>query len=63
MALRRRGRIELDDADTAAGMLLGMFAFQPQRAALFGHAPVPDRDELERRARTCAELFLKGCAR
>ena len=60
---QKRGTILLDDADTAAGMLLGMFAFQPQRAALFGHAPVPDRDELERRARTCAELFLKGCAR
>jgi AcrR family transcriptional regulator len=60
---RRRGRIELDDADAAAGMLLGMLAFQPQRAALFGQAPVPGRDELERRAQTCAELFLKGCAR
>ena len=35
---RKRGRIKLDDTDDAAGMLLGMFASQPQRAALFGHA-------------------------
>ena len=60
---RRRGRIEIEDADTAAGMLLGMLAFQPQRAALFGQAPAPSREELARRAQTCAELFLRGCGR
>lgn len=60
---RKRGRIEIDDADTAAGMLLGMLAFQPQRAVLFGQAPAPGREELERRAQSCAELFLKGCGR
>jgi AcrR family transcriptional regulator len=56
------GRIEIDNADTAAGMLLGMLAFQPQRAVMFGRAPVPTRKELEHRARISAELFLKGCA-
>jgi AcrR family transcriptional regulator len=58
-----RGLIKVDDAETAAGMLLGMLVFQPQRAVLFGHAPPPDRAELERRAEAVAELFLRGCAR
>ena len=46
----------------SAGMLLGMLVFQPQRAVLFGHAPPPDAEELERRAETVAALFLRGCA-
>jgi len=58
-----RGLISIDDATEAAGMLLGMLAFQPQRAVMFGHAPAPDRKELERRAQISAQLFLKGCAR
>lgn len=58
-----RGLIRIDDATEAAGMLLGMLVFQPQRAVMFGHARPPDRPELERRARVSAELFLKGCAR
>jgi AcrR family transcriptional regulator len=62
-AQSERGLIKVDDAETAAGMLLGMLVFQPQRAVLFGHAPPPDRAELERRADTVAELFLRGCAR
>src|ERR1700730_14321579 len=62
-AQSKRGLIKVDDAETAAGMLLGMLVFQPQRAVLFGHAPPPDRAELERRADTVAELFLRGCAR
>ena len=62
-AQRKRGLIEIDDADAAAGMLLGMLAFQPQRAVLFGHAPAPGREELQRRAQICAKSFLKGCAR
>ena len=61
-AQSERGLIKVDDAETAAGMLLGMLVFQPQRAVLFGHAPPPDRAELERRAETVAELFLRGCA-
>jgi AcrR family transcriptional regulator len=61
-AQSERGLIKVDDAEAAAGMLLGMLVFQPQRAVLFGHAPPPDRAELERRAETVAELFLRGCA-
>jgi len=61
-AQAKRNLIEIEDANTAAGMLLGMLAFQPQRAALFGRAPLPDRKELEQRARVSAELFVKGCA-
>jgi AcrR family transcriptional regulator len=55
------GLIEIGDAAEAAGMLLGMLAFQPQRAVMFGHAPAPDRKELERRAQASAKLFLNGC--
>ncbi|WP_246666757.1 TetR/AcrR family transcriptional regulator [Bradyrhizobium guangdongense] len=55
-----RGLIAIGDVDVAAGMLLGMLAFQPQRAALFGRAAVPSRKELKRRARMCAALFVKG---
>jgi AcrR family transcriptional regulator len=61
-AQSERGLIKVDDAETAAGMLLGMLVFQPQRAVLFGHAPPPDRAVLEQRAETVAELFLRGCA-
>jgi AcrR family transcriptional regulator len=62
-AQHERGLINIDDAETAAGMVLGMLAFQPQRAVMFGHAPVPSREALERRAQTAAALFLRGCAR
>lgn len=57
------GLIEIDNATEAAGMLLGMLAFQPQRAVMLGHAPPLGRRELERRAGICAKLFLKGSAR
>ena len=63
MAQDKRGLISIDDADVAAGMLLGMLAFQPQRAVLFGHATPPSRQEIERRAQVAAELFLQGCGR
>jgi AcrR family transcriptional regulator len=62
-AQQKRGTIELDDADTAAGMLLGMLAFQPQRSVMFGHQPALSREEREVRAKTCARLFLRGCRR
>jgi AcrR family transcriptional regulator len=62
-AQNERGLIKIDDSDAAAGMLLGMLAFQPQRAVMFGHAPTLSRDELERRAQAVAVLFLRGCAR
>lgn len=61
-AEHKRGTIDLDDADAAAGILLGMLAFQPHRAVMFGHRPPPTREEREQRARSCASLFLRGCA-
>jgi AcrR family transcriptional regulator len=61
-AQHERGLIKIDGAETAAGMLLGMLVFQPQRAVMFGHAPTLDRDALEQRAQTVAALFLRGCA-
>jgi AcrR family transcriptional regulator len=62
-AQKECGLISIDDAETTAGMLLGMLAFQPQRAVMFGHAPTPSREALERRAQAVSELFLRGCAR
>jgi AcrR family transcriptional regulator len=56
-----RGLIELDDVDEAAGMLLGMVASAPRRAAMFGGVPLPRRSQIEARVRTCATLFLRGC--
>ncbi|HVX79449.1 MAG TPA: TetR/AcrR family transcriptional regulator [Bradyrhizobium sp.] len=58
----KRGLIKLDNADEAAGMLIGMVASAPQRAAIFGGQPLPSPSEIERRVRTCAALFLRGCA-
>jgi AcrR family transcriptional regulator len=62
-AQNERGLIKVDNAETAAGMLLGMLAFQPQRAVMFGHTPAPTREQLEQRAQIAAALFLRGCAR
>jgi AcrR family transcriptional regulator len=58
---QQRGVIKLDDIDEAAGMLLGMVASAPRRAALFGRVPLPSRSEIEARVRSCAALFLRGC--
>jgi AcrR family transcriptional regulator len=60
-AQKKRGLIEVDDVEMAAGMLLGMLAFQPQRAMMFVHAPPPAREQLEQRAQTVARIFLRGC--
>lgn len=59
-----RGLITLREIDpeAAAGMLLGMLVFEPQRAVVFGRQAPPDRAELECRAEACATLFLEGCA-
>jgi AcrR family transcriptional regulator len=58
---QRRGFIALDDIDEAAGILIGMVASAPQRAAIFGGMPLPSRSQIEARVRTCAALFLRGC--
>jgi len=59
---QQRHLIALDDADEAAGMLLGMLVSAPQRAALYGGLPLPSRQQIEQRVRSCAALFLRGCA-
>jgi AcrR family transcriptional regulator len=56
-----RGLIVLDDPDEAAGMLLGMLADEPRRAAMYGNVPLPTRPQMEARVRRCVELFLRGC--
>ena len=56
-----RGLIALDDVEEAAGMLLGMVASAPRRAAIFGRLPLPSRSQIEARVRTCVALFLRGC--
>src|SRR5664279_1252819 len=58
---RERGLIQLDDVEEAAGMLLGMVASAPRRAAVYGGVPLPSLAQIEARARTCAALFLRGC--
>jgi AcrR family transcriptional regulator len=58
---QKRGLIELDDIDEAAGMLLGMVASAPRRAAMFGGVPLPSRSQIKARVRRCAALFLRGC--
>lgn len=60
---QKRGAIVLDDADTAAGMLLGMLVFQPQRSVMYAHLPPPTVEERKQRAQACARLFLQGCRR
>ncbi|WP_431206266.1 TetR/AcrR family transcriptional regulator [Bradyrhizobium betae] len=57
----KKKRIALDDVDEAAGMLIGMVASAPQRAAIYGGIPLPSRKQIERRVRICAALFLHGC--
>ena len=61
-AQNERGLIKIDDAETAAGMLLGMLVFQPQRAVMFGNAPTLTREQLVQRAQSVTALFLRGCA-
>ncbi|WP_409363778.1 TetR/AcrR family transcriptional regulator [Bradyrhizobium liaoningense] len=53
--------IAIEDADEAAGMLIGMVASAPQRAVIYGGMPLPSRKQIERRVQTCAALFLDGC--
>jgi AcrR family transcriptional regulator len=57
---QNRGLIKLDDAEEAAGMLLGMVADAPRRAAMFGGLPLPSRPQIEARVRKCVGIFLGG---
>ncbi|SDO42422.1 TetR/AcrR family transcriptional regulator [Afipia sp. GAS231] len=56
----KRGLIRLDDAEEAAGMLLGMVADAPRRATMFGGLPLPSRPQIEARVRKCVGVFLRG---
>jgi AcrR family transcriptional regulator len=58
---QRRGLIDLDNVGEAAGILIGMVASAPQRAAIYGGAPLPSRARIKARVRTCVTLFLRGC--
>ncbi len=57
---KERGLIAVEDPEIAAGILLGMLAFEPHRAAMFGRKPLPGRKDLEKRVSICAKLFLQG---
>ena len=56
-----RGSIKLDDPHAASGMLRGMMVMEPQRATMLRQEPAPHEQEIARRAKMCAQLFLKGC--
>ena len=57
----RRGLLDLDNPDEAAGILIGMVASAPQRAAIYGDVPLPSRAQTKARVRKCVKLFLHGC--
>ncbi|MBT1514119.1 TetR/AcrR family transcriptional regulator [Bradyrhizobium sp. SRL28] len=57
----KRGLIDLDNPEEAAGILIGMVASAPQRAAIYGGVPLPSRAQLKARVRKCVKLFLHGC--
>jgi AcrR family transcriptional regulator len=57
----RRGLIDLDNADEAAGILIGMVVLAPQRAAIFGGVKLPSRAQTSARVARCVTLFLRGC--
>jgi hypothetical protein len=57
----RRRLIELDNVEEAAGMLIGMVASAPQRAAIYGGVKLPSRVQIEARVARCVALFLRGC--
>jgi AcrR family transcriptional regulator len=57
----KRGLIDLDNPEEAAGILIGMVASAPQRAAIYGGLPLPSRAQLKARVRKCVTLFLHGC--
>lgn len=57
----KRGLIDIDDTEEAAGILIGMLAGAPQRAAIFGGIPLPSRTHIKARVRKCVTLFLHGC--
>lgn len=59
----RKGTLELDDPKLAAGALRGMMIMEAQRGVMLAQREAPDLEEIERRAKFCAQLFLNGCRR
>src|SRR4029079_17710568 len=57
----RRGLIEVDNVEEAAGMLIGMVPFARQRAAIYGGLKLPSRAQISARVKRCVALFLRGC--
>jgi AefR-like transcriptional repressor, C-terminal domain len=57
----KRGLIVTDNPEEAAGMLIGMVASAPQRAAIYGGVPLPSRAQIKARVQRCVKLFLHGC--
>ena len=57
----KRGLIDLDNVEQAAGILIGMVASAPQRAAIFGSVPLSSRARINGRVWKCVMLFLRGC--
>jgi AcrR family transcriptional regulator len=57
----KRGALRLEDPRAAAGMLLGMMISEPQRAAILRQGKPLSAEASQKRARTCVQLFLKGC--
>ena len=57
----KRGLLDLDNPEEAAGILIGMVASAPQRAAIYGGMALPSRAQLKARVRKCVTLFLRGC--
>ena len=51
----KRKRIAIDDAEEVAGMLIGMVAAAPQRAAIYGGMPQPSRN---RAAQVCTRRSI-----
>jgi hypothetical protein len=63
--LRRQcalGILALDDPKIATEMLRGMMVFEPQRIAMLGMGAPPDDDEIVKRAKLCAQIFINGSA-
>jgi AcrR family transcriptional regulator len=57
----QRGLIDIDNVEEAVGMLIGMVASAPQRAAIYAGVELPSRAQIEARVRRCVTLFLRGC--
>jgi AcrR family transcriptional regulator len=57
-----RGIIAIEDPKIATEMLRGMMIFEPQRAAMLGMGAAPDADEIVKRAKLCARVFVHGSA-